>query len=96
MIKATARENTLPGNSLTVQMKGGIQNLKRVFQYFFSYGSLCFSFFLSSFQINRIQAATEWPEASLLKIWLARPPTIYYSDFFYFSGGLGMLRIRGF
>ena len=45
MIKATARENTLPGNSLTVQMKGGIQNLKRVFQYFFRYGSLCFSFF---------------------------------------------------
>ena len=55
MIEATGRENTPPRNSLTVQMKGGKQNLERVFQFIFLSMALCASVFSLSFQINRIQ-----------------------------------------
>ena len=55
MIEATGRENTPSGNSLTVEMKGGKQNLEKVFQFIFLSMALCASVFSSSFQINRIQ-----------------------------------------
>ena len=84
----------MPRNSLTVQMKGGKQNLERVFQFIFLSMALCVSVFFVIVS-NKLNTATEWPGASLLKIWPARPPTVYYS-FFYSSGWLGMLRFRGF
>ena len=82
MIKAKGRENTPPGNSLTVQMKGGKQNLERVFQFIFLSMALCpsVSFVVVSNQPN---TATEWPEVSFLKIWLAPPLTVYYSFFLF-------------
>ena len=82
MIEATltGRENTPPRNSLTVQMKGGKQNLERVFQFIFLSMALCASVFFVVIS-NQPNTATKWSEASLFKIWLAQPPTVYYSFF---------------
>ena len=76
MIEATGRENTPPRNSLTVEMKGGKQNLERVFQFIFLSMALCASVFFVVVS-NQPNTATESLEASLLKIWLTGPPTVY-------------------
>ena len=79
-VEATGRENTPPGHSLIAQMKSGEKNLERVYFYL---------------RLSVFQSFNRMAISIFVKNWLARPPIVYCS-FFYFAGGQGILSFRRF